>query len=131
MTNKQKAILACEKLAEKYRNPAGKAFASPDACPLCEIFQSKKEKNFCRGCPLANIEGEAGCVEFASYKEAMKQLRKDGEWWLGILFIKASTALVVERRAKFFDELKVELEEYPEEQFTKKGWKYFNISRSR
>ena len=135
MTNKQKSIVACHLQTEKYRNAKlGEKFFSMEVCFLCKIHIPKPGgllgKKCCKGCPLAQKEAGVGCLDFVTFNNAREEFGclKGAEIFPSDPSIKLLNAL--EQRAKFYDWLAVELEKYPASQFTKKGWKDFEIDKN-
>lgn len=133
MTKKERSIVACHLQAEKYRNPKeGDIFFNVDYCYLCKIHYYDDIKKYkCKGCPLGK-ELSFGCSGFATYI-AVTDLMPERIYDVEYFFPKnPSTQLLdaLEQRAKFYDWLAVELEKYPASQFTKKGWKDFEIDKN-
>ena len=125
-TYKEKTIEACKELADKYRNPEGHTFFSPEHCPMCQIYYLVGKKD-CRGCFMADIDGDSGCVDFYSYKKAQDSV----ENFFGSVFMfHSEPTYEFLIRANFFENIIAELKKIPEERFTPLGWKYFKeISR--
>ena len=67
MNKKDRTILACEEIAEKYRNPTGKRFFYNRDCPLCDIHYGGWG---CKGCPLASRLAGMGCTDFHTFDKA-------------------------------------------------------------
>ena len=121
MTNKDRTILACWKLAEKYRKPQGEKFFLPGSCPLCKIH----DRFTCKGCPLATETGKSGCWQFKSNIKAQAFLSKFDSL-LNLYPAKNKTSITFISRAEFFEKIIPILEKIPAKRFTKKGWTYFN-----
>ena len=111
-TKKQKTIEAHETLIEQYKNgipPSG----NPEDCPLCRIhYDRDRTKSRCQGCTLTMWDSEyfgfhGGCDTYGSYREAVK-----GNFKPRIAFHKQTIELIADE---------------PEERFTVKGFKPFNI----
>ena len=79
MNKKDRTIRALLKTAEKYENPKGHTFFSPQYCELCKIH---KKDNNCRGCISANREGNPGCWEFKSLNEAYNSVDSIGFYFI-------------------------------------------------
>lgn len=124
-SNKDRTIQACRDLAEKYRNPNGKKFFNIDHCSLCKIHEESSSDSECRGCPLANKEGEMECLAFTSYKKANKALKKRVGKYSIIYPNGRKVAVAFLRRAEFFEKIIPILEKIPSKRFTKKDWTYF------
>ena len=71
---------------------------------------------------MADHDGTVGCSQFLSFRRAHQDY-DDGD----IFEVTNSFRL----RAQFFREMLVELEAYPDRQFTPSGWQYFDIDRGR
>ena len=128
MTNKEKTIKAFKELIERYMRPIGQSFGHWDTCPLCEIFHVRRRKlsrsrkstiKDCQGCPLADKNGEMGCINFESYPHV------DADSKFTPFSIKQLEAL--ERRAKFFEKYLPIIEKMPARKFTISGWSYFKF----
>lgn len=144
-SNKELTIKAHKELIEKYLNPEGKIFFNPNYCPLCLIHRNdilKFGATNCQGCPLASSEGKQGCIEYESYRRAMEahtalliraelnpsSPMKIPRYMTGVPdYIINRFYLAFQRRARFHAHIAEVLELYPKAQFTKQGWKYFNI----
>jgi len=134
MNNKERSIVACKKQANKYRNPkVGDEFFNCETCYMCFVHHSKNRRS-CAGCPLATINyGSFECKKFATYEKASTALfRANGFYMEHEQKITHETPIselseAFEKRAKFYDWLGIELKKYPSKQFTKKGWKDFNL----
>lgn len=120
-TKKERTIEACRELAEKYRKPQGKIFFTSAQCPLCDIFL---KNHSCIGCPLAGSNGYIGCESFDTYINAANSGYKESDFGK-CLNRKPNKQFLA--RAAFFDKIIPILEKAPASQFTKKGWKPFNI----
>ena len=68
MIKKEETIRAFEKLSFKYRHPWGREFFDVATCALCKIHEGILNK--CKGCPLADKDGNIGCGDFVSFEEA-------------------------------------------------------------
>jgi len=129
-SNKTRTIIACKNQAIWYQNPKeGDFFFTYTYCSLCMIHRMIALFYTCRGCPLATKDGNRGCDEFKTYKIAYKfwNLYSSGE------FPKNPSKKLLEAfkaRAKFYDWLAQELEKYPVLQFTKTGFKDFNLDKN-
>ena len=120
MTYKQRTFDACRKIIDKYENPTREHdYFRHLCCPLCKLYY---RWGVCRGCFMANDNGLIGCNEFRSSWRAHRDYN-DGD----IFEVTNSFRL----RAQFFREMLVELEAYPDRQFTPSGWQYFDIDRGR
>ena len=132
LTNKGKTIEACEILIQKYKSATLRTkLFSHDVCPLCDIhLYSAGVYAKCHGCPLADLNGEIGCLNFKSSRD-LKDLKdliafSDSDRETGIEvtdLIKFKEACQV--RADFFKKIIPILEEIDEKRFTKEGWTYF------
>lgn len=133
MTKKERSIVACHLQAEKYRNPQkGDIFFNIDHCFLCKIHYYDDVKEYkCKGCPLGK-KISFGCSMFMTYIE-VANLMPDRIYDFEYFFPENPSEELLhafEQRAKFYDWLAVELEKYPASQFTKKGWKDFEINKN-
>jgi len=132
MNKKERTIEAMKNIAKRYRekDQAGGLFTSL-TCALCEIHKNHGGRfgNDCRGCPLADKIGFMGCIDFRSYNEAYESrkfqpIRTIPTYgWLEQYDRKKLLA-----RARFFENYAIPAcEDIPEKQFTKRGFKYFNL----
>jgi len=125
---KQRTFNAIRKIIDKYENPKAEyAYFLQLFCPLCNIYPKHRWVEYdasCRGCFMANDEGDIGCDEFRSFQRAYEDY-DDGD----IFSVEVTNSFRL--RAKFFREMLVELEAYPYRQFTRRWWKYFPIDRNR
>ena len=73
-------------------------------CPLCKIFNKDHSPYYCKGCPVADQNGDIGCESLAYFDLVLAKLRLDF-WKRNLEKIKRT----------------------PKERFTKKGWVFFNL----
>lgn len=111
---KVRAIEAAHKLIEKYENrPRGETLPMGfNSCPLCHIYGPMLTNSTCKGCPLANHNGNLGCKEFISYPN---------NWYTYNMKIKK-----YKQRIKFWKKVIPILESLPAKIFTPSGWRYFS-----
>jgi len=124
-SNKQRSIKATHELIEKFRNPEGKIFFSPNHCPYCKIHNKPTiYGQGCIGCPLANRDGGicCGCEEFTTYKELVLKPNCDSHSEFVKKYIKIFHKIADILESKVLPVLK----RTPAKQFTSKGWKYFS-----
>lgn len=137
MNKKQLSIAACAKQAHKYRNPKiGDGFFDVETCYMCKIHHSK-DKWSCKGCPLTIREsGSYECKKFKTFNLALSTIQNanninssssSSDSKIRTYTVIAKILGAFEARAKFYDWLAIKLKEYPASQFTKKGWKDFNL----
>jgi hypothetical protein len=121
MTNKEKTIMACHETIYKYRHPwefAPDDFFNTFTCSLCKLFRNVDYK--CKGCPLADKDGKMGCVNFVTYKSALRYFNRRKS-------SKVEKNEHFENRAQFYEMLIGIIEKLPEERFTRNGWQYFKF----
>ena len=134
MTKKELTIRACRKLIQKYENTIKQKkvttrFFNYDDCPLCDIHHLRRTYfQSCKGCPLANEQGNPGCLKFKTYE----QLEDDYLVYYNESIFKDVRELVraqlnksLQARADFHKKIIPILENISEERFTKEGWIYF------
>lgn len=128
---KERTIEAMEEIALRYRkkNQSEALFISSH-CPLCRVHQSKTTPwaGSCKGCPLADDGGGMGCLEFKSYRKAYDSGYKHSLVLSGAGY--SRKALL--KRAKFFEDYAIPaMKDIPKKQFTKTGWKHFNLDTTK
>ena len=125
MSYKRRAIKAFKKLAYKYRHPQGENFFNSKTCPLCHVYPGV---NSCRGCPLADIEGNSGCMDFRTFVEAKRAID-------GIISNTGHESYIYPKdkptipefiaRAEFFEKYLPIIKKLPSKIFTPSRWRYF------
>ena len=132
MTIKEETIRAFEELSFKYRHPWKEEFFDEDSCPLCKIHSDIVYE--CKGCPLADKDGNIGCEDFVSFEEARMSLNSINKGLFNTRFpSKKSHPNVPDSfiaRAQFFEKYLEVIKTIDAERFTNKGWKYFEIDRN-
>ena len=129
MTKKEKTIKACKEMIFRYRNPLNYDFFKEKYCPLCKVHLTKINAIYCKGCPLADILGQTGCIYFRSFHHA-----RNAHSSFSILYTSDAIDRWKEaalRRAEFFEKIIPILEKIPEKRFTKNGWRYFDEIKRR
>jgi hypothetical protein len=109
---KAATVQAILEIIHRYRHPKEYVhlFFNSMFCPLCAIH---KNYNICRGCPLANVAGSVGCINFISFKLAVYHHTKD------------DCNYYFNKRAEFFEKILPIVERRPFQYFTNMGWRYF------
>ena len=109
---KQETIKAIEEIIHRYDNPKKYKylFFNSKQCPLCKLH---KKYNVCRGCPLANVQGTIGCIDFYSFK-SIKKYRYSIHY-----------EAYLRKRGEFFKKILPIIKQYKFEYFTDIGWRYF------
>jgi hypothetical protein len=116
--SKRRTIEAFEELIDKYLNPDGHVFFKHGDCPLCLIHFRIKNQLVCRGCPLADKEGNWGCINFASFRNASIALDLDE------FPFDDNTRELFKIRAEFFKRHLETIKKWDLKRFTPAGWKY-------
>ena len=132
MTKKEETIRAFEELSFKYRHPWGREFFDLDSCSLCKIHSGSGDE--CKGCPLADKDGNMGCGNFASFGEARMSLNLINKGLFNTRFPSKKNHPNVPdsfiAKAQFFEKYLEVIKTIDAERFTNKGWKYFEIDRN-
>jgi hypothetical protein len=121
-TYKQRALEACRKIRDRYRNPDDDKYCTASKCTLCSIYSDGFN---CIGCPLSDNFGNSGCCDHDTYNDVLESL-KLGSYSLGSYYQntpKCNAAFT--KRAKYYDRIIPILEKIPERRFTPSGWRYF------
>lgn len=122
MTKKERTILAVEELIKRYTEKIPselRKIGYVKHCSLCAIHFNLHAEFSCRGCPVADEDGDIGCGIFAYGKY------KRGSFG-AIRANRQSRKAACDYRAKCYRELLKEIKMWPKERFTKKGWIYKN-----
>lgn len=114
---------------ETFYNDCSEFFAHS---PLCRIHVYNNERGYynnCKGCPLADVTGKAGCIEFESFINAIdsfhvffKEYQRDGD----IHFSFNKMIKTFQKMAEFHRQVISVLKEIDEVRFTKDGWSFFS-----
>jgi len=125
VTRKKKVLSALKENGKKYRTIVGQSVLTVNDNPLCQIYLVKHVD--CSGCPLSLTDGRPGCVLFSSFKAVEKGINGSGmkDPYAPVPKEKASSLKKpFKKRALFYKKVGEIVKGWPDERFTKKGWKF-------